>query len=203
MALWVRTFSGASSFGAPDFSVALNRLIRDWRDWAAEADGKTAGGSFRYLLTAPEDGSCCKRWCMLLRWMGRDDSRQELLDHPQRVDLGLWSRNSPLAGTFPQGRWLDPSQLVIPLDTHTGRISQYLSLTRRKTLDWRAALEVTAALRGSDAEDPVKYDFALARLGILDLCQRKYRPEICGSCQLRPACKFAARGARRMGELGS
>lgn len=172
---------------APDFSLALNALIRDWRSWA----GKEGQGSFRYLLTAPEDGSCCKRWCMLLRWMGRVDG----------LDLGLWGRNSSLAGTFPHGRWLRPSQLVMPLDTHTGRISQYLALTRRKTIDWKTAVEVTESLRRSNPEDPVKYDFALARLGILDRCQRKYRAEICAACQLRPVCRFAL--TRRASTLDS
>ena len=69
------------------------------------------------------------------------------------LDPGLWTEGGALAGTFRDGRSLRASQLVIPLDTHTGRISQYLALTERKTLGWRAALEVTAscanAIRGT------------------------------------------------------
>jgi endonuclease III len=84
----------------------------------------------------------------------------------------------------------------MPLDTHTGRISQYIGLTRRKSLGWKAACEITDRLRECDAEDPVKYDFALARLGILDLCKRSYRAEICEKCELRPACKFANRSQK-------
>ncbi len=148
---------------AADISQALDGLIGDWRR-ALEMDQTLKAlfrnsPSFSYLLTAPQDGSCCKRWCMLLRWMGRKDE----------VDPGLWGKGSPLEKTFPRSRYLKPSQLVLPLDTHTGRISQYLGLTKRKSLNWQAALEVTESLRACDPEDPSRYDFALARLGILDL----------------------------------
>lgn len=172
--------------GADHFSDALNSLIRQWRAWGLEINPKVAGGSFGYLLTAPENGSCCKRWCMFLRWMGRKD----------RLDPGLWTQSGALAATFPPGKYLKSSQLVIPLDTHTGRISQYLELTERKSLGWLAALEVTQSLKTCDPLDPTRYDFALARLGILDLCQRKYRKHICEKCQLLPACRFARQHAR-------
>jgi uncharacterized protein (TIGR02757 family) len=165
-----------------DITQALNSLIADWRKWASGLEGPT----FSYLLTAPRDGSCCKRWCMFLRWMGRKDL----------LDLGLWTAQSPLAKTFPLGRALRADQLVIPLDTHTGRISQYLGLTHRKSLNWRAALEVTASLRRCHGLDPVRYDFAMSRLGILDLCQKKYRVEICENCDLRTVCKFSKQNRR-------
>ncbi len=164
-----------------DIGPALSTLIRDWR---AFASGWPVRAGFHYLLTSPEDGSCCKRWCMFLRWMGRRDE----------LDPGLWAEGGPFGLA---GRWVRPSQLVIPLDTHTGRISQYVGLTQRKTVDWKAALEVTRSLGAFDPLDPVKYDFALARLGILDLCQKRYRAEICEKCDLRPACSFARAGARR------
>jgi len=93
------------------------------------------------------------------------------------------------------GRWLKASQLVLPLDTHTGRISQYLGLTRRRTLGWVAALEVTAALRQCDPGDPTRYDFSMARLGILDLCQRRYRAELDGKPEAwRPLLQAAGNG---------
>jgi uncharacterized protein (TIGR02757 family) len=162
---------------SPNIEKALSLLIQDWR---SQADS-TASPTFSYLLTSPADGSCCKRWCMLLRWMGRFDE----------VDPGLWTLESPLRKTFPKGRGLKSDQLVMPLDTHTGRISQYLGLTSRQTMNWKAALEVTESLKKVDPTDPIRYDFALARLGILDLCQRSYREEICKKCQLLPACQFA------------
>lgn len=189
---WSRYGSLGSHFlthlepGAANISEALNGLIADWKAMI-QSDPKLAAifkknPTFSYLLTAPQDGSCCKRWCMFLRWMGRKDE----------IDPGLWGEKSPLRKTFPKSRFLKPSQLVLPLDTHTGRISQYIGLTGRKSLNWLAALEVTESLKACDPNDPSKYDFALARLGILDLCQHRYREEICSKCDLVTVCQFAS-----------
>ncbi|MFZ9594910.1 MAG: TIGR02757 family protein [Bdellovibrionia bacterium] len=158
----------------------LSELIRDWRQQIP-----STSRSFNYLLTSPEEGSCCKRWCLFLRWMGRKDG----------LDPGLWTEHSLMSRTFPTPRRLSSDQLVMPLDTHTGRISQYLGLTLRKSLNWRAALEVTESLKKVDERDPTRYDFALSRLGILELCQKSYRKEICQSCQLLPVCRFAQQRA--------
>lgn len=152
---------------------ALDRTIADWKKLAREQNPRALRTSFAYLLTAPSDGSACKRWCMLLRWMGRKDE----------VDPGLWPG-------------LPARLLILPLDTHTGRISQYLGLTRRKSLGWLAAVEVTESLRKLRPEDPTIYDFALARLGILDLCQKRYRAEICEKCELLTVCHFAQKNRR-------
>jgi uncharacterized protein (TIGR02757 family) len=83
-----------------------------------------------------------KRYMMYLRWMVRKDS----------LDLGLWSK-------------IDKKDLLMPLDTHTFKVSQRLGLLKRKTYDMKAAIEVTHRLRTFDKEDPIKYDFALYRLG--------------------------------------
>src|SRR5690606_27323932 len=126
-----------------DIGPALDAFIGDWRLWTKKVPRTLqVRPSFDYLLTAPASGSCCKRWCMFLRGMGRRD----------QLDLGLWMAGSPLASTFPEGRALRSDQLVIPLDTHTGRISQYLSLTQRKSLNWKAAVEVTESLRLCNAD---------------------------------------------------
>lgn len=164
---------------APHIGPALEKLIAEWRSWAARP--LKSHPSANYFFTSPADGSCCKRWCMFLRWMGRRDA----------LDPGLWTKGSGLSATFPPSRSLRPDQLVIPLDTHTGRISQYLGLTERKSLNWRAALEVTRSLKSCDSNDPVKYDFAISRMGILDLCQKAFRVEICRNCELVSACRFA------------
>lgn len=170
---------------ALDFGPALTAVFKDWEAWRldfnAEGDGE-AGKSFSYLITSPSLGSTCKRWCMLLRWMVRKDE----------IDLGLWAKGSPLLPENSAG--IRPDQLVMPLDTHTGRISQYISLTKRKSLNWKAAQEITQRLRECDPKDPVKYDFALCRLGILDLCQSRFRVEICQSCDLLRVCRFAQKG---------
>ena len=121
----------------------------------------------RYLLTSPRDGSACKRMNLYLRWMVRRTS----------PDLGLWT-------------FVDPAKLVMPVDTHIHRIATFLGLNRRKTADWKAARLLTDRLASFDATDPVRYDFALCRLGILDLCSRKRRKENCDVCLLRDACRF-------------
>ncbi|HDZ90239.1 MAG: TIGR02757 family protein [Deltaproteobacteria bacterium] len=95
------------------------------------------------LIPLPEKGSACKRLNLFLRWMIRED----------RVDPGGW-------------RGISPSKLIVPLDTHMHRISRLLNLTRRKNADMRTALEITRALRRIYPEDPIRYDFALTRLGI-------------------------------------
>ena len=87
-------------------------------------------------------GSPMKRWMMYLRWMVRHDHR----------DRGLW-------------RQVDKADLIIPLDTHTFHVSRKLGLLGRKSYDLKAALELTEALRRFDQADPVKYDFALYRMG--------------------------------------
>jgi uncharacterized protein (TIGR02757 family) len=72
------------------------------------------------------------------------------------VDCGVWTR-------------VAPSRLVLPLDTHLLRVVRALGWTRRKSPGWPMALEATARLRALDAADPVRFDFALSRLGILGL----------------------------------
>jgi len=136
----------------PDVGNALSAFIKEWNLWL----NPDRAESFSYLLTSPEAGSCCKRWCMFLRWMGRKDD----------LDPGLWTKSGKLASTFPAGHFLRPDQLVMPLDTHTGRISQSLGLTARKSLNWKAAIEVTQALKKIDPKDPSRFDFALCRVGM-------------------------------------
>lgn len=83
-----------------------------------------------------------KRWMMYLRWMVREDN----------IDMGLWSG-------------VDKSDLIIPLDTHTFNVSKKLGLLNRKSYDLEAAIELTKKLREFDESDPLKYDFALYRIG--------------------------------------
>lgn len=123
------------------------------------------GGS--YLLTDPKDGSACKRMNLYLRWMVRRTP----------PDLGLWT-------------FVDPAKLVMPVDTHIHRIATFLGLNDRKSADWKAARGITDRLARFDSADPIRYDFALCRLGILDLCSRKRRKENCDVCLLREVCRF-------------
>jgi len=98
-------------------------------------------------VPAPFRGSSCKRLNMFLRWMVRRD--------PKGVDLGCWST-------------IRPDQLVMPLDVHVERVARSLGLLHRKQRDWQAALELTERLRAFDPGDPVKYDFALFGIGVVE-----------------------------------
>ncbi|WP_456451838.1 TIGR02757 family protein [Hydrogenimonas sp.] len=110
-----------------------------------ELNGYESRG-YRFLFGAPPKGpfpaSAYKRWMMLLRWMVRRDA----------LDMGRWPE-------------VARKDLVIPLDTHTFHVGRRLGLLRRKSCDWKAALELTEALKRFDPEDPVRFDFALYRLG--------------------------------------
>jgi uncharacterized protein (TIGR02757 family) len=125
----------------------------------------------RYFFPSPAGGSACKRLCMLLRWLCRPDDG---------VDLGLW-------------RGIPPVRLIVPIDTHTARISRLLGMTRRRTPDWRMALEVTESLRRLDPKDPVRYDFALSHLGISEGCTGK-RGEACVPCPVAGMCGVQVKG---------
>lgn len=105
--------------------------------------GQLSNG-MRYLLPNPRLGGACKRLHLFLRWMVRRD----------HIDFGLWPE-------------LEPAKLIIPLDTHVAQVSQRLGLTRLKSPGLGMALDITRNLRRFDAADPVKYDFALCRLGML------------------------------------
>lgn len=98
-------------------------------------------------IASPSKHSSCKRLNMFLRWMVRKDNNG--------VDFGLWKN-------------IAPSQLVIPLDVHVARTARHFNLLHRKTTDWTAAIELTKELRKMNAKDPVKYDFALFALGVLE-----------------------------------
>jgi endonuclease III len=79
---------------------------------------------------------------------------------------------------------------VIPLDTHVLRISRYIGLTERRTASWATALDVTASLRRLSPEDPTRYDFAIAQLGISRGCLHRRVPETCGECPLDAVCSL-------------
>ncbi|MFL5351559.1 TIGR02757 family protein [Archangium sp.] len=144
-----------------------------------EALGPERG--LHHLLPSPLGAGAAKRLNLFLRWMVRG---------PDGVDLGIWKR-------------VRPSALLIPLDTHIGRISKHLGLTRRNDLSWRTAEEVTASLRTLDAEDPVRFDFALCHYGMSGVCPTKPVPENCARCKLLPACSVGQKTVKtRAGTAG-
>ena len=78
------------------------------------------------------------------------------------------------------------------MDTHVARVSRYIGLSRRGTVDGRMAREITAALRLLDPDDPLKYDFAIAHLGILGDCPGIRRLPECQDCPLVAICSAGA-----------
>ena len=84
---------------------------------------------------------------MFLRWMVRNDKKG--------VDFGIWKK-------------IKPAQLICPIDVHVARVARRFNLLQRPQTDWQAALELTEYLRKLDANDPVKYDFALFGLGVIE-----------------------------------
>jgi len=98
-------------------------------------------------IASPLSGSTCKRLNMFLRWMVRKDN--------QGVDFGLWKS-------------ISPAELIMPIDVHVARVSRGLGILNRPQTDWQTAIELTNYCRTLDAKDPVKYDFALFSLGVIE-----------------------------------
>jgi uncharacterized protein (TIGR02757 family) len=142
-----------------DLRMGLSGFVSELRTAAGRA-----GPGLRYLLPDPALGGACKRWHLYLRWMVRSGQGDP--------DLGVWSDRVPA------------SALLIPLDTHVVRVSRRLGLTSRRTPNWKMSEEVTAALRQVNADDPVRYDFALCHLGIDGICSPQRDPEQCRKCAL-------------------
>ena len=59
------------------------------------------------------------------------------------------------------------------------------------------AQEVTASLRLLDAEDPVRYDFALCHYGMSGMCPAQPVPEHCAKCELLTSCGVGPRVVAR------
>ncbi len=114
-----------------------------------------AGLEKSYLLPDPKRGSACKRLFLYLRWMVRKDE----------IDPGGW-------------KCLNPSDLLIPLDTHMFNIAKELGLTKRKQANLKCAIEITEAFRQINPKDPVKYDFVLTRFGIREELSRQDIPKL-------------------------
>jgi uncharacterized protein (TIGR02757 family) len=158
-----RTFNGGD---LRSFLLSLRHIYSNFGsigayfegEYARSGDIRTAIAGFRREFFTPphaprcekhlssiERGAACKRTNMFMRWMVRRDDRG--------VDFGLW-------------RAIPSSALYLPLDVHSAATARSLGLLSRRQNDWKAVEEVTAHLREFDADDPVKYDFALFGAGI-------------------------------------
>jgi uncharacterized protein (TIGR02757 family) len=125
-----------------------------------------------YFFPRPSAGSACKRLNLFLRWMVRKDA----------IDLGVWSQVSP-------------SRLIVPLDTHVIRLGRCLQLTRYTSPGWKMAADITNALRGFDPQDPVRFDFSLCHVGMMNACGFQ-KPQGSAQCPLRGICYPKVKGQR-------
>ena len=118
-----------------------------------------------YLLVSPSNGSACKRMNLFLRWMVRNDD----------VDSGIWKS-------------IDKAKLIVPIDVHMGRLCRFLGFHDKNTISLKTAIEITKHFSEIEPDDPVKYDFALSRIGIVENCSGKYNTN-CMECELNMFCK--------------
>jgi len=157
--------------GLPPDAVDVSEGLQSFSTRALALDQKAVYGRAKpkpgvaYFFSRPSSGGACKRLNLFLRWMVRRD----------QVDLGVWTR-------------VRPGQLIVPLDTHVIRVGQCLRLTRLKSPGWRMAADITKSLRELDPLDPVKFDFSICHLGMMNACGfgKKQRDSQCplkGSCR--------------------
>jgi uncharacterized protein (TIGR02757 family) len=152
---------------------ALAGFVRELRDVDQRAIERALGPvrGLGHLLPVPLGLGAAKRLNLYLRWMVRG---------PDEVDLGIWKSLSPAA-------------LLVPLDTHVARVASRLGLTRRKSMGWQAAEEITESLRRVDAKDPVRFDFVLCHHGMSGACPPRARAALCRACALRAECQVGRR----------
>lgn len=165
----------ASHFVGEDAQSVLTTGIAALHAACQDQGGGPLTRGQKAFLASPVAGSACKRWCMFLRWMVRE---------ADGIDFGVWTH-------------LPPSQLIIPVDTHVHRIAQLVGLTDRRTANWRTAVAITDALKAFDSADPVRFDFALAHLGISGACRSAFDAEICPNCALLKLCRVARQARAR------
>jgi uncharacterized protein (TIGR02757 family) len=143
-------FLAGDDASQPDISAALD----SFSERALQTNLRPAYGArlptrpgVCYFFPRPAAGSACKRLNLFLRWMVRTDA----------IDLGVWKHVSP-------------ARLVVPLDTHVIRLGRCLRLTRYASPGWKMAADITATLRGIDPADPVRFDFSLCHVGMMNAC---------------------------------
>jgi uncharacterized protein (TIGR02757 family) len=168
-------FAEGDDASTPDVGPSLSSfstraLATDLRDAYGKRAPKRPGVC--YFFPRPSAGSACKRLNLFMRWMVRHDA----------VDLGAWTKVSA-------------SRLIVPLDTHVIRVGRCLGLTRYVSPGWKMAAEITASLRVLHPADPVRYDFSLCHLGMMNACGFG-KPQGDTHCPLRGSCYPKAKGQR-------
>jgi uncharacterized protein (TIGR02757 family) len=155
-----------TGYNASDRNIipALSNFCDSLLDMYHQRHNRDAPKGLAYLLCRPQQGSACKRLNLFLRWMVRDDD----------VDSGLWQS-------------IDKAKLIVPVDVHMARLCRILGLYKRKTVTLQTAVEITESFAQIEPADPVKYDFALSRIGIVDNCTGRCRSG-CEFCELFSFC---------------
>jgi uncharacterized protein (TIGR02757 family) len=143
---------------------ALSKFCDSLQEKHASFHNGQISRGIKYLLTNPTGGSVCKRLNLFLRWMVRDDD----------IDLGLWKS-------------IDKAKLIVPVDVHMARLCRILGLHDNRTASLSTALKITKNFTKIEPNDPVKYDFALTRVGIVEDCDGNYRSS-CRGCELSEIC---------------
>lgn len=124
-------------------SGTIKGMLKISTDYFYSRVSNEATQGFYHLLPNPDKNSALKRMNMMLRWFVRDGV----------VDRGIW-------------KFIDKSELLIPLDVHVSKISRKLGLLTRANNDFKTVQELTNTLKTFDNSDPVKYDFALFGYGV-------------------------------------
>ena len=154
-------------FDAADKNIilALTRFCDTLLDIHRTAHRGRMSKGLAFLLASPGRGGAAKRLNLFLRWMVRSDN----------VDTGLW-------------RSIDKSKLIVPVDVHMARLCKILWLNNHSNVTLKTAVEITKHFAEIAPSDPVKYDFALSRIGILEGCTGRHRKG-CDACELLSWCR--------------
>lgn len=160
------------------FQNAVAELCEAIRLAGGLVNHKTRRGP-AHILPDVRRGAGSKRLLLFLRWMIRPDDG---------IDLGEWD--------------VSPSLLVCPVDTHIHKLSRNLGFTKRNDVSWTTAVEITEALRAFDPHDPIKYDFSLCHMGMLQRCPSRRDETRCNGCGVKPVCRHweEKRSARKSRE---
>jgi len=151
--------------GDKNIIPALSKFCDSLLEMYAETHNGNIPKGLSYLLPRPTAGSACKRLNLFLRWMVRNDN----------VDAGLW-------------KLVDKTRLIVPVDVHMARLCRILGLYSRKTVSLSTAVKITKSFAEIEPADPIKYDFALSRIGILENCTGHHRSG-CQFCELFGFCR--------------
>jgi len=138
-------FFYSESIGSINKTSVVEQALTHFQDYFFSLEDAPA--RTKKHISSPVSGSTCKRLNMFLRWMVRKDK--------QGVDFGIWKK-------------ISPADLIMPIDVHVARVSRGLGIVKRTQTDWQTAIELTNYCRTLDPKDPIKYDFALFSLGVIE-----------------------------------